>query len=152
LQYKAGRGKALMVKRPAPPQKVPSDLNKSEYKTYLRSDHWKELRRRKYSKCPNRCAICGSAENLQLHHLQYRSIYDVETSDLRCLCGMCHKTFHDLAGSGQLRITSDNHHGIFCQTKTAVKKARGLYGNQFYPADSGDCSLRVAVKDTRSCA
>lgn len=107
-------------------------MTKAEYKEYLKSEHWKELKARKFQQRRHRCGVCGSPE-VQHHHLQYRNIYDVLTSDLRRLCGRCHKTAHELMNQGVLRVTSPNHHGMWAQTKTAVKKALGLKGNQFWP-------------------
>lgn len=101
------------------------NMNKVQYREYLKSDHWKHLRRSKL-KHKTRCGICGSRQNIQIHHLIYRNIYDVKTSDLRRLCGRCHQTVHELMKSGKLKITSKSHHGIWCHTKSAVKKELGL--------------------------
>lgn len=108
-------------------------MNKHEYQKYLKSDHWKSLRakkRRRSSKTKgkSRCAICGTTEGIQTHHLLYRNIYDVSTSDLRLLCGSCHQTAHKLMAEG-LKFKSDKPQGIFCTLKVAVKKARG-FGNR----------------------
>ena len=97
-----------------------------QYKEYLKSDHWKQLRakKRRY-----RCAICASTENLDTHHLIYKNLYDVETSDLRKLCRICHYTAHALMKKGKIRFRSTNHHSRFAITKAAVKKELG-YGNR----------------------
>ena len=112
-------------------------MTKAEYKLYLKSDHWKNLRAEKH-KNPSRrrCGICGSREHIQTHHLRYKNIYDVETSDLRRLCGRCHMAAHELQSTGRLRLTSKSHQGLWCQTKAAVKRELGLEGNQFIPCSS----------------
>lgn len=95
-------------------------MNKIQYREYLKSDHWQNLRRLKLKrKC--QCGICGSNQNIQIHHLQYRNIYDVKTTDLRRLCGRCHTLVHELIKSGKLVVNSRSHHGMWCQTKNAVK-------------------------------
>lgn len=114
-------------------------MTKAEYAEYLKSDHWKALRKKKRSKCSktngkNRCAICASTENIETHHMEYRNIYDVTTSDLRLLCRTCHGTGHDLMRNG-LKMSSHSVHGNFNILKVAVKKARGLGNlNMFSPS------------------
>jgi len=42
-----------------------------------------------------RCQICGSSENLQVHHLKFRSMLgDDELSNLISLCVRCHRQQH----------------------------------------------------------
>jgi hypothetical protein len=96
-------------------------MTKDEYSEYLKSEHWKNLRSKKKK---NRCAICGSEENLQVHHLVYRHIFDVTKGDLRKLCRECHETAHILIKSGTLVFRSENTHSRFSITKAAVKKSR----------------------------
>lgn len=96
-------------------------MNKQQYQEYLRSDHWKQLRAKKVGN-KRRCGICGETHGIQVHHMFYRNIYDVQTSDLRRLCDRCHGTFHRLVKEGKLRITSQEHNGAWCQTKMGVLK------------------------------
>jgi ribosomal protein S27AE len=111
-------------------------MNKAEYKQYLKSDHWQNLRGRKMKR-RQRCGVCASTEDIQVHHLRYRNIYDVETPDLRKLCGRCHIETHKLLKSGALRLTSHSHHGLWNQTKHAVKMSLGLGArNMFCPTQT----------------
>ncbi len=108
-------------------------MNKQEYAAYLKSQHWIQLREAKRDSCArtgtkNRCAICASTERIETHHLNYRNIYDVTTSDLRLLCRDCHQAAHDLMAAS-LTFKSTKHHSIFATLKNAVKKHRGL-GNR----------------------
>jgi hypothetical protein len=65
---------------------------------YLKSEHWRELRRRKLLESPH-CERCGCCEsNPDIHHVNYRNIFDVETSDLLTLCRACHKQEHQVNG------------------------------------------------------
>ncbi len=60
---------------------------------YLKSDHWKELRKVKLKLNPN-CEQCGSKTKIEPHHLQYKNLYDVTVEDLQTLCRKCHKLEH----------------------------------------------------------
>jgi hypothetical protein len=73
-----------------------SGLSKREwYRTvYLYSDHWWELRTRKLNEAGRFCVSCDGEQNLQVHHKRYRSIFNVELSDLEVMCKKCHKAEH----------------------------------------------------------
>lgn len=58
------------------------------YKEYLNSDHWKEIRKQ-YS---GNCVICGQPG--QIHHRDYRRIGRELERDLICLCGNHHCYVH----------------------------------------------------------
>lgn len=60
---------------------------------YLKSDHWKRLRKEKI-KSSSFCEICRNNSPEQVHHVRYRSIYDVELSDLQAVCRTCHCAIH----------------------------------------------------------
>ena len=70
-------------------------MNKEEYKEYLNSEHWKLVRKQKYSK-KNRCCICGETSNLNIHHLTYKNIGSEDLGDLRVMCKRCHELAHKL--------------------------------------------------------
>ena len=61
---------------------------------YLKSDHWKSLRARKL-KHNSACEDCGTnKKRLDVHHVDYKNLYDVTLKDLRTLCRKCHKKLH----------------------------------------------------------
>lgn len=65
------------------------------YRTeYLKSDHWKSLKARKLVQNPN-CSGCWSNAHLDVHHIRYRNLYDVDLSDLLTLCRACHIKEHE---------------------------------------------------------
>ena len=75
---------------------VPNFVNdKRNYyrEEYLKSPHWSELRNKKMqeSRC---CEICGSNHRLDVHHLNYRNLFDVVIEDLQVLCRRCHASIH----------------------------------------------------------
>jgi hypothetical protein len=72
--------------------------NREWYRTvYLSSEHWKNLRRRKLAAQPS-CEMCGRYgahhSYLDVHHVNYRNIFDVELTDLLTVCRRCHKQIH----------------------------------------------------------
>ena len=72
--------------------------HKSWYHTvYLKSDHWKELKSRKLQESP-KCEKCGNSNCLDAHHVNYKQLFDVLTSDLLTLCRKCHKETHRING------------------------------------------------------
>jgi phage terminase large subunit GpA-like protein len=60
---------------------------------YLKSDHWKLLKKSKLNQI-NCCEICGSNLNLDVHHLNYKNLYDVTEEDLQVLCRFHHEEIH----------------------------------------------------------
>ena len=73
-----------------------SGLSQKEWyaNIYLKSDHWKALKKDKAKEVGRKCQICGSKKKLEFHHDNYREIYDVTTADLRILCHKHHHEFH----------------------------------------------------------
>lgn len=69
------------------------------WKVYLRSEHWANLRRLAFETHGSVCHCCKADHPLDVHHLRYRSIYDVEVADLQILCRSCHEAEH--AGHGK---------------------------------------------------
>lgn len=64
---------------------------------YLHSEHWLRLRKDAILTSGGYCCECGKVTTLlQVHHEEYRNIFDVELDDLACLCGPCHKAEHGL--------------------------------------------------------
>lgn len=60
---------------------------------YLKSDHWKLLREEKLNISPC-CEKCGTTLSLDVHHKEYRGLYDVKLKDLQTLCRVCHDKTH----------------------------------------------------------
>ena len=60
---------------------------------YLKSEHWFGLKKEKLI-LNSVCEKCGSNKNLDVHHLNYKNLYDVTTSDLMTLCRSCHIDIH----------------------------------------------------------
>mgnify|MGYP001610085841 CR=1 FL=1 len=118
------------------------------YKDYLNSKDWKEkraikLRNKKY------CSVCGIKEKIDIHHLQYKNLFDVNSRDLLRLCRTCHFTFHELLKKGVVKFKGKSisiielrkrpYFGQVAIIKLAIKKARGLgtwnQSNHFIPTN-----------------
>ena len=79
------------------------------------------------------CSICASTKNIDIHHLNYKNLYDVDGTDLRRLCRRCHLLTHKLFKEGKIVFKSSNHNSRFVIIKTAVKHHLGLTNiNLFY--------------------
>jgi 5-methylcytosine-specific restriction endonuclease McrA len=66
----------------------------------LEPNSYKELCRRVMERDTWRCQVCGSGQNLQVHHQQLRSQQGPdEDSNLITLCAKCHEARH--SGYGQ---------------------------------------------------
>lgn len=84
---------------------VLKSLGFQNYADYLRSDHWRDLKRRYFkSKLLKRtplgaacCVLCGdwgSKGPLELHHKTYKRLGREWLNDLILVCGDCHELAH----------------------------------------------------------
>ena len=75
------------------PENFINDKRKYYREVYLQSNHWKDLRGKKLKINPV-CENCGSKKKPDVHHLDYKNLYDVTLKDLKTLCRKCHKKLH----------------------------------------------------------
>lgn len=61
--------------------------------TYLRSEHWRNLKQRVLGNRPF-CQVCGRRDTLDVHHRTYRDLYNVNPQDLVVLCRRHHDLVH----------------------------------------------------------
>ncbi len=99
------------------------------YQNYLNSEDWLLKRITKFNKSKTKCcAVCGSRERLEVHHLFYRSdLKEAENTDLRIFCRICHETAHELIKLGVIKFKNKNHHSRFAITRNALVKYLSLY-------------------------
>jgi hypothetical protein len=65
------------------------------YREYLKTTHWKHLRKAAIERDGGHCVRCPSDDRLQVHHLIYRGKpEDTLLSDLETLCRKCHRLTH----------------------------------------------------------
>jgi hypothetical protein len=89
---------------------------------YLNSDHWKLLREEKLATSYT-CEKCGSKSNLNVHHKEYKELYDVKISDLQTLCRKCHDKEH-------LKRKNNNHKFSIDKRVKRENKLRNRYLQQ----------------------
>lgn len=65
-----------------------------KYSDYLLTDHWKELSNKRKSIDGYKCTVCGSTENLNVHHKTYKNIGNEDIDDVITLCHECHVIVH----------------------------------------------------------
>lgn len=79
---------------------MPNLKAKLDYKEYLKSAHWQEIRRKYWaSNAEKSCHFCKSTKRLALHHKHgYRRMYEENQNHLVLLCAECHRELHQIAG------------------------------------------------------
>lgn len=75
-------------------------LARTDYKKYLLTSHWKNLRRAALKFYGRSCRICKKKFGLQVHHRHYRSVGREEMVDLDVLCTGCHRNHHEGSVAG----------------------------------------------------
>ncbi len=66
----------------------------TDYDIYLKSDHWKRMRKRALWNDDYKCHDCGTAQVLQIHHENYHRVGRELLEDLVTLCSYCHVERH----------------------------------------------------------
>ena len=69
-------------------------MSDKEYSNYLKSREWSIKRKKKLNLAKNRCQVCYSPNNLDVHHRTYVRFKHELMSDLTVLCRRCHALFH----------------------------------------------------------
>ncbi len=65
------------------------------YKDYLKSDKWKNIRDEVLKRDDFRCKRCGSALNLEFHHITYPADFNYDCAEnIVTLCHGCHGKIH----------------------------------------------------------
>jgi 5-methylcytosine-specific restriction endonuclease McrA len=60
------------------------------YKAYLRTPAWRSLADQAKERDRYRCRLCGSRDELEVHHRTYARIGHEDIDDLVTLCHRCH--------------------------------------------------------------
>ena len=79
--------------RPPVPEPKP-EKKFVDYKEWVLSPAWRRIRNAKLKDSGYKCELCGSAKNLQVHHITYEHIGDEPLDDLLTVCNKCHKKLH----------------------------------------------------------
>jgi len=67
-----------------------NEENRIEYTEYLLSPEWEEIKKQMKARYGNKCELCGSTQDLEVHHLHYRNLGHEDLRDLLLLCHDCH--------------------------------------------------------------
>lgn len=77
-------------------------MTKNEYRKYLKSEHWVEIRRQRKRLDNHRCYLCGCQKYLNVHHLKYDNLGNENVEeDLVTLCKKCHSMLHRIKDATQ---------------------------------------------------
>lgn len=69
-------------------------MNKETYKQYLRTPHWRGVKKRIHKLRGGKCEKCSSTTRLEVNHLTYARLGNERDSDLELLCHSCHHNYH----------------------------------------------------------
>lgn len=64
------------------------------YRAYLRTSHWKTVRRDAKRRAGGKCQLCSSRFRLEVHHNNYECLWHETEQDVIVLCRRCHAKFH----------------------------------------------------------
>lgn len=64
------------------------------YKEYLKSEYWKNIREQVYERDGYKCRICNSSKDICVHHRTYEFVGNEKLEELITLCKNCHYSFH----------------------------------------------------------
>lgn len=72
-------------------------FDKSKYLKYLYSSTWKDKRREALRLAGYRCCVCGTTNNLNVHHKHYKTLYrENPAEDLLVVCRIHHRMEHGI--------------------------------------------------------
>ena len=73
-----------------------SQIKRYDYKSFLKSRYWAEVRKLILKRDNYKCTVCKSTDNLQVHHTTYRNHRNEHNNlqDLLTLCEDCHYEYH----------------------------------------------------------
>ena len=65
---------------------------------YIKSKEWQKKKLLHLLFANYKCQVCGSTNNLELHHITYERLTTEQLEDLAILCRNCHQKIHDKLG------------------------------------------------------
>lgn len=77
------------------------------YEDYLKTEHWKQVRKYALAYARNRCQICNATGLVDVHHRSYENRGDERMEDVIVLCRDCHTTFHERLAAGRRGASDD---------------------------------------------
>lgn len=113
-----------------------------EYVRFLRSPEWADIRAEVLERDGHRCQMCGSEQNLEVHHTSYDYLGRDENGGIGHLVTLCDKCHCDV-------------HSFFPELKKAIELSRSLYTqecearNEWYKeisAENRSALTRIGVR------
>ncbi len=110
----------------------------ADYQRYLKSNHWKRLRRKLLGDGRGYCCACGLEALLVLHHVTYCRLGQERKVDLVPVCEMCHSMIHEklnevfpsVAPKRQAESTWMVWEGLFGESLQSALDRYGWTGNK----------------------
>ena len=65
------------------------------YQWYVNSATWRRRRSRFLERKGSKCEVCGSTDNITVHHKTYARLGNERDRDLQVLCSGCHNNLHE---------------------------------------------------------
>lgn len=65
-----------------------------DYYRWINSNAYRKKRNEKLKEVGYKCELCGSAKNLQVHHITYDNLGYEPLDDLLVVCRKCHEELH----------------------------------------------------------
>lgn len=108
LIEKLGSSQPIRYKLLVPVDTTAQDINRMTYAEYLKSGHWKELRKRRLKLDKYSCQLCATKDGLHVHHKHYRGgLAQTKLEDLITLCKDCHAKHHGKDAKPRMRLVWD---------------------------------------------
>ena len=110
-----------------------SSLGYSSYNEYLRSDHWKDVKRRYFSskivpKDENGrfcCFACQRSDTLlNVHHKTYKRLGKERLHDLVLLCEECHVKAHIKHREHMKKFNKKSTNGLWAASNASIRSTR----------------------------
>lgn len=82
-----------------------NDISIIDYKAYLKSDYWKDIREKVHERDGYRCRICNLPNDICVHHRTYKFVGNENMGELITLCKSCHNRYHKI----NTHVSYSNH-------------------------------------------
>lgn len=69
------------------------------YRAYIASPKWAWKRWAKLQQVGGKCEMCGTRDELEVHHKTYERFGRERGEDLQVLCAICHDIYHGELGN-----------------------------------------------------
>ena len=105
-----------------------SDLGYDDYKHYLKSDIWQQIKQQVYDRDSYKCTECRCVENIVAHHKHYsrENLTGKDITDIVTLCKTCHYHKH------YVPVTVDDLAPLICKVATAAKNCKYKFRTRKY--------------------